>query len=342
MWWLLCPIFSTAMLHAVRALEEFEYISQECISITDCGVCINSVNNDWYDTSKCVPIVPSPYSSTKTITCASYKTVESKKYSIDFTCSNSLISQDTMVQIANLRYMVKWAMYAYTASATDNLLSDMVIIENIKFESRAVLGYDRSRNYIIVAFRGSSTLQNWISDFDFPLTDYSKTGCTSCSVHTGFLNSYSSISGSVFSNLSLLHNKYPQATIMVTGHSLGGAQAVLGAIDVKLAGYTLHLYTYGSPRVGNQNFVNFLNSEIDAANIRAEYLNDPVPNLPPITFGYHHGGTEIHFYNCNSYLAFPKFGDEAEMIDLLAVGDHSKYDCTYLGMEDSRYILQDY
>jgi hypothetical protein len=345
MWWLFSPIFSTAMLYAVRALDEYEYISQECISITDCSVCIDSINNNWYDTSKCVPIVPSIYadeedsSYTKTITCASSKTVDSKKYSLDFHCSNDSLSQETKVQIADLRYMVKWALYSYSAKSSDNLLSDMVIIENINLESRAVLGYDKSRNYIIVSFRGSSTLQNWISDFNFPLVDYTRTGCSSCSVHTGFLNSYSSISSSVLSTLSLLHNKYPQSTVAVTGHSLGGAQAVLGAIDVQQAGYTSHLYTYGCPRVGNQNFVNFFNSLINAANIRAVYLDDPVPNLPPIAFKYYHGGTEIHFYSCNDYLAYPKFSDEAEMIDLLAVGDHSKYNCTYLGVEDSRFIL---
>ena len=336
MWWLLSPIFSTTMLYAVGALEDFQYISQECTDITDCSVCIASINDSWYDTSKCVPIVPSIYAdeedsvSSRTITCASSKLVDSKKYSIDYKCSNDLLPQETKSQISNLRYIVNWAMYSYSAKTGDNLLSDMVIIESADLNCRAVLGYDVSRNYIIVSFRGSSNIRNWISDFNFPLTEYSKAGCSGCEVHTGFLNSYSSISGSVLSCLSLLHNKYPQGTVVVTGHSLGGAQAVLGAIDAQQAGYTSHLYTYGCPRVGNPNFVNFLNSEITSANIRAVYNDDPVPNLPPIAFKYYQVGTEIHFYNANDYLAYPKFSDEAEMINLDAIGDHSKYESIYL------------
>jgi hypothetical protein len=345
MWWLLIPIFSPGMLYAVRALETFQYVSQECINITDCGVCIDSINNSWYDTSKCVPIVPSLYkdkensTATKTITCASSKIVEFKKYSIDFQCSNALLPARTKNDIGSLRYIAKWADYAYTASASDNLLSDMAIIEDSFYKSRAVVGYDKSRSLIIASFRGSSNVQNWLSNFNFPLSDYTRTGCSNCSVHTGFLATYSSISSSVLSYVSKLHSKYPQGTFVITGHSLGGALAALGAIDIQQAGYTTQLYTYGSPRVGNQNFANFLNSLINAANIRAVYLKDPVPNAPPMTFRYYHVGTEVHFYNCNNYLVYPRLSDEGEMIDLTAVGDHSKYNCTYLAEEDSRFTL---
>jgi triacylglycerol lipase len=49
-------------------------------------------------------------------------------------------------------------------------------------------------------------------------------------------------------------DKYPTAEIFVTGHSLGGALAVLAAVDIKhniSPESEVILYTYGQPRVGN-------------------------------------------------------------------------------------------
>lgn len=53
--------------------------------------------------------------------------------------------------------------------------------------------------------------------------------------------------------------KYPNATVVVTGHSLGGAEAMFAAVDQGMLGYNVHLYTYGCPRVGDVNFVSFFN-----------------------------------------------------------------------------------
>ena len=56
--------------------------------------------------------------------------------------------------------------------------------------------------------------------------------------------------------------------------------AVLGAASQKLLGFDVHLYTYGSPRVGNKNFADFFNNLITATNLRAVFRNDPVPTVP--------------------------------------------------------------
>lgn len=42
---------------------------------------------------------------------------------------------------------------------------------------------------------------------------------------------------------------------MIAGHSLGGAIAAMTAVDVTRLGYKVeHFYTYGTPRVGNDEF----------------------------------------------------------------------------------------
>jgi predicted lipase len=53
--------------------------------------------------------------------------------------------------------------------------------------------------------------------------------------------------------------KHPGAPIFVTGHSLGGALAVIAALDLKLSlNVKVTVYTYGQPRVGNAKFSDLL------------------------------------------------------------------------------------
>lgn len=84
---------------------------------------------------------------------------------------------------------------------------------------------------------------------------------------------------------------HPAYTIVATGHSLGGAVATLAAAYLRAAGYSVDLYTYGSPRVGNDYFANFVTAQT-GAEYRVTHLDDPVPRLPPIIFGYRHTSPE--------------------------------------------------
>jgi hypothetical protein len=42
---------------------------------------------------------------------------------------------------------------------------------------------------------------------------------------------------------------------------------------------------------------------------------------------YDHAGTEIHFYDCSDYIAYPYDEDDYPLSDLLAFDDHSQYRC---------------
>ena len=68
----------------------------------------------------------------------------------------------------------------------------------------------------------------------------------------------------------------------MTGHSLGGAVATLSAIQIAkfVSKERIVFMNYGSPRVGNQNFVNYFMSIIPNG-IRVVNYKDPVPHLPP-------------------------------------------------------------
>lgn len=92
------------------------------------------------------------------------------------------------------------------------------------------VGYSSTHSAIIVAFRGSSDAKNWIDDFDATHTTYSK--CSGCSIHKGFYQGYMTVSSTVKSQITTLASKYRNAPIYVTGHSLGGALAVVAALDI--------------------------------------------------------------------------------------------------------------
>jgi len=78
------------------------------------------------------------------------------------------------------------------------------------------------------------------------------------------------------------------------GHSLGGAMATICAGRCKLAEIASNpsgLFTFGSPRVGNQRFINF----VKIPHYRFVNNNDIVSRTPPRWLGYRHSGRELYF-----------------------------------------------
>ncbi len=82
----------------------------------------------------------------------------------------------------------------------------------------------------------------------------------------GFFLSYNSshLAPNITEAVGNLMQRHPGKPLYVAGHSMGGALATLCAIDLKFAfGIPdVRVYTYGSPRVGNDIFARFFAANI--------------------------------------------------------------------------------
>lgn len=108
--------------------------------------------------------------------------------------------------------------------------------------------------------------------------------------HTGFWKAFDSVRGKVYSELYDQYLSGPRLRdqgykIVVTGHSRGGAVAALmGAYLRKKTGIVCDVYTYGAPRFGNKELVDFIEGQtVDGENNNYRITNreDPIPRMPP-------------------------------------------------------------
>lgn len=131
---------------------------------------------------------------------------------------------------------------------------------------------------IIIAFRGTSSTTNWISNIIASQKRF-KYVQEYCLTHRGFTDIYSSARGEMLSTLSKLSQ---DKTLYITGHSLGAALATLCTIDIAAnTPFTSPiLYTYGSPRVGDPDFAKAFKTLVPNS-FRIANLFDLVAYAPP-------------------------------------------------------------
>lgn len=110
----------------------------------------------------------------------------------------------------------------------------------------------------------------------------------------------------VRSRVKELLKEHKDAKFVVTGHSLGGALAILFPVVLQLheekevLERMLAVYTFGQPRIGNRQLGRFMEAHLDhpaSKYFRIVYCNDLVPRLPydDQTFLYKHFGKCLYY-----------------------------------------------
>jgi triacylglycerol lipase len=153
---------------------------------------------------------------------------------------------------------------------------------------------------IAIVFRGTDSLDNWLDDGEVLLVPFRDKG----SVHLGFKSSLDSVWSVIAGALD--KSKGGGRTLWITGHSLGGALALLAAAYLRFpldAAATIPkpiagLYTFGQPRVGNSLFGKPCDADFGDRYFRFVNSVDIVPRVPPRLLGYWHAG-KVEYIDVN-------------------------------------------
>ncbi|MCE3215680.1 Triacylglycerol lipase obl1 [Datura stramonium] len=202
----------------------------------------------------------------------------------------------------------------------------------------------KDANLILISFRGTEPFDagDWITDFDYSWYEIPELG----KVHMGFLEALglgnrgnvSTFHEQLFvkreksvdsedvdatiahpeqppertayyavrSKLKSLLKEHKNARFVVTGHSLGGALAILFPTvlvmheEVTVMQRLSGVYTYGQPRIGNRQLGRYMEAHLEhpvPKYFRVVYNNDLVPRLPydDKTFLYKHFGNCMYY-----------------------------------------------
>ena len=166
-------------------------------------------------------------------------------------------------------------------------------IYDVKTDLQGYIGVLNKTKSIYIVLRGSSSIMNWLSDFETRLVPYKSYPECNCRVHNGFYYSALGITNTTIHAVKVLEKLYPDYSVVVTGHSYGASCGQLLAMELERSGIKTKIYNYGEPRIGDKNYANFVNTVI-IEYWRATHNKDIVPHVPPSKgFGYLHSCREI-------------------------------------------------
>ncbi|KAF2735324.1 alpha/beta-hydrolase [Polyplosphaeria fusca] len=164
---------------------------------------------------------------------------------------------------------------------------------SLNTDATGFVATDATNKLIVISFRGSRSVRNWITNVNFPLVPTSI--CAACVAHAGFWQSWKEAEAGVLGAVQQAKAQFPGYKVVATGHSLGGALASLAAGVLRSQGTNVDLkYTYGAPKIGTDALANYLTSTSRGNTFRVTHVDDPVPRLPPALIGYRHISPEYY------------------------------------------------
>ena len=184
--------------------------------------------------------------------------------------------------------MAELAMIAYNDHAEAERACQIIGLEDVTFYDRDGSQAYRLRNDhdCVIACRGTEP-KEW-NDIQADANVASVLAETAGKVHRGFKREVDDLWPML--ETALMTNVQP---LWFCGHSLGGAMATICAGRCSLSHIESvpdQLYSYGSPRVGNKRYINY----VKLHHYRYVNNNDIVPRVPPVWMGFRHSGNEVY------------------------------------------------
>lgn len=195
-------------------------------------------------------------------------------------------------------------------------------VENEKTDTQAFVAGKGGQ--LVLCFRGTSSGADALVDARFLKTEaFGGRG----RVHRGFNSALDSVWSQLQAAVDALGG---DKKLFACGHSLGAALAQLAAHRLALSGYQLSgVYVYGSPRVGNREFMEAYNELLEEKTFLHINNKDIVARIPPRILGFNHlGGSPRLFDEGHAISLMPKskgfFEDEEQEMDFEALDEAEK------------------
>lgn len=225
-----------------------------------------------------------------------------KKYAIEKNFKQSVFGKK--VDWRNIRWFAELSAYAYKKDDEEiqKKYKNYKVYTNEINDIKYIVLFDDVRQMQYVSIRGTSNSHNALQDIKF-FKD--KSYRLDIELHTGFHRTAEMIADDLLSRLDKTW------TTWVTGHSLGGAEAIIVSWYLDHSGHTVaECITFGQPKVTDSHGIRKMRGKVKLTRVVNE--TDVVALVPP-------AGTHMHRY--------------AHLGDMIKLLDDGKY--CYLSEPDS-------
>jgi triacylglycerol lipase len=225
-----------------------------------------------------------------------------KKYSVEKNFKQTQTNKN--IDWRNIRWFAELATYAYKKdnSEIENRYNTQTVYINTINEIKYIVLTDEINKTHYVSIRGTINSHNALQDIKFFKDRSFRLGIE---LHTGFHRTAEMIADDLFTRLDKTY------TTWVTGHSLGGAEAIIVAWYLDYSGHNIaECITFGQPKVTDSHGIRKMRGKIKLTRVVNE--TDVVALVPP-------AGTHMNRY--------------AHLGDMIKLLDDGKY--CYLAEPDS-------
>jgi len=187
---------------------------------------------------------------------------------------------------------------AYLTHQFSGLLEGFVVtkvVSNLLNDVEGFVGYLPSDKSIYVGYKGSTSIENWVTDFDATKSDLDYVPDCNCQVHAGVKMSVDAVYDDVLSEVQRLRGleETKDFSIKTTGHSFGAALAQITGVYLSSDSFDVSMINFGQLRVGDAEYAEWSNVHMPKQ-FRVTHHKDPIPHLPFENMGYKHSRWEMY------------------------------------------------
>lgn len=200
------------------------------------------------------------------------------------------LSQEVYGNFASIKFSAAPTTQVTFVEAAVPELAKTEMPKSPETDTQAAILHEPDLNQVFLVFRGSESRVDWFNNAQFrqKTYPYGDDSSTDVRFHRGFMAAYFAVRD----RLQDVIKQYPTAALVVTGHSLGGALATIGSLDLQYnitqhSKQPLSVYTFGAPRVGNAALVESFSQRVPNS-YRFAYGRDLVTHIPRVWQNYRH------------------------------------------------------